>query len=459
MTETVTTTSSDKSEKKNYLFYTSPNHRPPTVVRAEGVYLYLEDGTRIMDATGGAAVACLGHGNKEVIDAMHKQSEKVCYIHSMGFSNEPADKLANLLVSEHPDVFARAYFANSGSEAVETCLKLILQYWQLVGEKQRCHIIARKQGYHGNTLFALSVGGMKPRKQPYEGVFSHTTSHVSPCFEYRYKENGETTEEYVARLAKELEDEILRVGPEKVAAFVAETVSGACTGCATPVPGYFKAMRKVCDKYGVIFYLDEVMSGIGRTGTMHAWEQEGVTPDIQSIAKCLGGGYQPISGALVGHRIMNVFEQKDAAMAGFFTYQAHPIACSAALAVQTILRRDHLVERAAEMGKYLSEKLHETFDSHPNVGNIRGRGLFWGLEIVKDKATKECFPPEYKVGSLANKIGCEHGVFVYPGMGTIDGTRGDHVLLAPPYIITREQIDELVEALSKTITSTVAALP
>ncbi|EPY53127.1 hypothetical protein SPOG_03668 [Schizosaccharomyces cryophilus OY26] len=441
------------------LLYVVPKSTPPKVVRGEGVYLYTDDNKKILDGTGGAAVSSLGYGNHEVIDSMKTQAEKLCYVHNMSFTNEPAEELAHMLVSKNPDVFARAYFANSGSEAVESALKFVLQYWQLRGQPERCHFVSRKQSYHGNTLFALGIGKMVPRRTPYINVYPKVTSYVDPCYTYRYQKEGETDEQYVYRLEKQLEDEFLVVGPNRIAAFIAETVPGTCLGCTTAVDGYFKAVRRVCDKYDIILILDEVMCGLGRTGTYHAWEQEGIAPDIQTNAKTLAAGYQPISSVLIGHRIFKAFEESNVQMANFHTYQAHPLACSAAVQVQKIVRRDKLVERAAETGKYLGEKLHQTFDSHPHVGDVRGKGLFWGLEFVNDKKTKQWFDPQLKVAALVSKLGIKNGLFLNPGSGTYDGVHGDHIMVAPPYVITKEEVNSLISILSKSIDEAIASLP
>ncbi|WBW72465.1 aminotransferase class-III [Schizosaccharomyces osmophilus] len=441
------------------LLYLVPNSTPPKVVRGEGVNLYTDDNKKIIDGTGGAAVSSLGYGNREVIESMKTQAEKVCYVHNMAFTNEPAEELAHILVSQHPDVFARAYFANSGSEAVEAALKFALQYWQLRGEPERTHFVSRKQSYHGNTLFALGIGKMVSRRAPYVGVFPKVTSYVDPCYAYRCKKEGETDEQYVYRLEKQLEDEFLVVGPNRIAAFIAETVPGTCLGCATPVDGYFKAVRRVCDKFDILLILDEVMCGLGRTGTFHAWEQEGITPDLQTNAKTLAAGYQPISSVLVSHRVYKAFEESNAQLANFHTYQAHPLACSAAVTVQKIMLREKLVDKVAAIGKYLDEQLHKTFDSHPHVGDIRGRGVFWGLEFVKDKKSKQWFDPKYKVGALISKVGIKNGAFLNPGAGTYDGVHGDHIMVAPPYIITKEEVDTLISILAKSIDEAIASLP
>ncbi|EPX75349.1 uncharacterized protein SOCG_04591 [Schizosaccharomyces octosporus yFS286] len=441
------------------LLYLVPTTVPPKVVRGDGVYVYTDDNKKILDGTGGAAVSSLGHGNREVIEYIKNQAGKVCYVHNMAFTNEPAEELAHMLVSRNPDVFARAYFANSGSEAVESAIKFALQYWQLRGEHERTHFVSRKQSYHGNTLFSLGIGKMISRRAPYEGVFPKVTSFVDPCYTYRHKKENETDEQYVYRLEKQLEDEFLVVGPNRIAAFIAETVPGAGLGCTPPVDGYFKAVRRLCDKFGILLILDEVMCGLGRTGTFHAWEQEGITPDIQTNAKTLAAGYQPISSVLVGHRVFKTFEESGTQLANFHTYQAHPLACSAAVGVQKIMARENLVQKVASTGKYLEEQLHKTFDSHPHVGDIRGRGLFWGLEFVKDKKSKQWFDPKHKVGALISKVGIKNGLFLNPGAGTYDGVHGDHLMVAPPYVITKEEVDTLISILAKSIDEAIASLP
>ena len=360
--------------------------------------LTLADGRRVIDASGGAAVACLGHGHPRVVAAMAEQGRALDYAHTAFMTSEPAEQLADLLLGDEPGGLSHAFFVSSGSEAMESALKMARQYHVERGEAGRVHFISRRQSYHGNTLGTMAASGHVARRAPYEPILPGGFSHVSPCFAYHYQSEAESDAAYVSRLAAELEAEFQRVGPRRVIAFIAETVVGATSGCVAAVPGYFAAMRAVCDRHGALLILDEVMSGMGRTGTTHAWEQEDVTPDLQAVAKGLGGGYAPVGALLVGRRVV---EALDAGSGGFVhghTYQAHPIACAAALAVQRIIREEDLLENVRAMGERLQAGLAAELGQHPHVGDIRGRGLFRAIEFVEDRATRRPFPAERAVG-------------------------------------------------------------
>ena len=431
---------------------------PDLVLHGDGIYLTLADGRRVVDASGGAAVACLGHGNGRVAAAVGKQAAKLGYAHTGFFTSEPAEALAKLLVGHEPGGLSHAFFVSSGSEAMEAALKLARQYHMEAGQPGRTHVIARRQSYHGNTLGALAASGHVARRAPYEGVLSTGFSHVSPCFAYRCKRDAESDEVYVGRLTAELEAEFQRVGPERVMAFCAETMVGATAGCVAAVPGYFRAVRAVCDRHGALLILDEVMSGMGRTGTTHAWEQEAVNPDIQAIAKGLGGGYQPIGAILVSRRVIDVLAAGTGAFAHGHTYQAHPVACAAALEVQRIIQEDGLLSNIRTMGGRLSDALLQRFGDHPHVGDVRGRGLFHALELVEDRGTKLTFDPALKVHERVKAHALRLGLGVYPAGGTADGLRGDHVLVAPPYNVEASEIDLIVALLGDAVDLALAAL-
>ncbi len=435
----------------SHVLHRSITARPPVVLRGEGLKLYLADGREIIDASGGAAVACLGHGNERVKAAIINQMNEFSYAHTGFFSSSAAEKLAEILVGDHPGNLTHAFFVSSGSEAMESALKLARQYFIEKGEPQRVHYISRRQSYHGNTFGALAASGNLARRTPYEDVLPTHFSRVSPCFPFHYQKPHETDTNYIARLAAELDAEFQRLGRDKVIAFCAEPVVGATAGCVTATPGYFQAMRAVCDRYGALLILDEIMSGMGRTGTTHAWEQEGVTPDIQAIAKGLGGGYQPIGGILVSAKVIDVLTQGSGAFVHGHTYQAHPVACAAALAVQNVIRDDGLLTNVVEAGIYLGKCLHEQLDNHPFVGDVRGRGLFWGVEFLKNKNNKEAFDPSLKVSERIKKAALDIGLGIYPTAGTIDGRRGDHIIIAPPYMVTKTQIDEIVDRLGNAV--------
>ena len=396
---------------------------------------------RSLNASGGAAVASIGHGSRRVSDAMATQARKLAYAHTGFFTTEPAEALADLLLHDEPGGLSHAFFVSSGSEAMEAALKLARQYFIEKGEPSRTRFIARRQSYHGNTLGALGAGGHTARRAPYEPLLGAAFSRVSPCFAYHYQGPGESTEQYVRRLAQELDDEFARLGPETVVAFCAETVVGATAGCVTAVPGYFKAIRDVCDRYGALLILDEVMCGSGRTGTMHAWEQEGVTPDIQAIGKALGGGYQAVAGMLASRRVIDALAAGSGAFVHGHTYQAHPVACAAALEIQRIIQEEGLLANVRVMGQRLDAQLRARFAAHPYVGDIRGRGLFVALEVVQDREHKQPFDPGWKLHERIKQQALANGLGIYPSGGTVDGTRGDHVIIAPPYIVRSDEIE------------------
>ncbi|MEW7008322.1 MULTISPECIES: aspartate aminotransferase family protein [unclassified Lentilitoribacter] len=418
----------------------------PTVESGQGVYLYDTDGKQYFDGSGGAAVSCLGHGDKDVTAAIKEQLDEIAFAHTSFLTSQPAEQLADKLVELAPDGIDRVYLVSGGSEAVESALKLARQYFWEQGQTSKKYFIARKQSYHGNTLAALATGGNEWRRAPFSPLMIET-SHISPCYEYRGRLTNETTEQYGLRIANELETEIQRLGAENVIGFVAEPVVGATAGAVPAVKGYFKRIREICDAHGILLILDEVMCGMGRTGTMFACEQDGVSPDIITIAKGLGAGYQPIGAMLCTKKIYQVIEGGS----GFFqhghTYIGHPVAAAASLAVVNKLTSHGLVERSLDMGQKLQTVLQDAFGEHPHIGDIRGRGLFRGLEIVKDRETKQPFTPKDTINKKLKKAAFEAGLICYPMGGTIDGVNGDHILLAPPFILDETHIDEIVTKL------------
>ncbi|MCB2137093.1 MAG: aspartate aminotransferase family protein [Rhodobacteraceae bacterium] len=432
----------------DHVFGRSTAAAPPVAVRGEGCYIFDATGKRYLDGSGGAAVSCLGHGDSEINAAIHDQIARLSFAHTGFFTSEPAEILADLLVAQAPAGIERVYLVSGGSEAIEAALKLARQYFLEIGQPQRHRIIARRQSYHGNTLGALATGGNAWRRKQFEPLLIDTT-HIAPCYAYRDREEGETPEAYGRRVADELEAEIQRLGPETVMAFVAEPVVGATLGAVPSVPGYFPRIREICDRYGVLLILDEVMCGMGRTGTLFACEQDGVTPDIVTIAKGLGAGYQPIGAMLASGNIYNAIAGGSGMFQHGHTYMGHPVASAAALAVvRAILGRD-LLPRVREKGEKLQDALTEAFGQHPHIGDIRGRGLFRGLEIVADRDSKEPFDPVRGIARKVKAAAFEAGLICYPMAGTIDGKRGDHVLLAPPFIIEDDQIGELVDKLGR----------
>jgi len=435
----------------SHVLHRSVTHQPDVAVRGQGLMITLADGRQILDASGGAAVSCLGHGHPRVAAAVAAQVRQLAYAHSGFFTSEPAEALADILLGDVPGGLTHAFFVSSGSEAMESALKLGRQYFLEIGQNQRTRYISRRQSYHGNTLGALAASGHVARRAPYGPLLSGAFSQVSPCFPYHYQRLGESDASYVSRLAAELDEEFQRVGPDTVIAFCAEPVVGATAGCVTAVPGYFKAIRQVCDRYGALLILDEVMCGTGRTGTMHAWEQEGVAPDIEAIGKGLGGGYQAIGAILISGRIVRALADGTGMFMHGHTYQAHPVACAAALEVQRIIREDGLLANVRAMGDLLERGLRERFADHAHVGDIRGRGLFFALEMVKDRTQKLPFDARYQVNDRIKRHALDVGLGVYPAGGTIDGRSGDHVLIAPPYISTAPDIERILGLLARAI--------
>ncbi|TVR96932.1 MAG: aspartate aminotransferase family protein [Rhodospirillales bacterium] len=419
----------------------------PVAVGGEGVYVIDAEGRRYLDASGGAAVSCLGHGDPEILGAIKAQVDRIAFAHTAFFTSEPAEALADHLVATAPSGIGWVYFVSGGSEAVETALKMARQYFVEVGQPARHRFIARRQSYHGNTLGALAVGGNLARRALYEPLLKDVT-HIAPCYAYRYREAGESEEDYGRRVADELEAAILDLGPDTVAAFVAETVVGATAGVVPPAPGYFTRIREICDRYGVLLILDEVMSGCGRTGTLHACEQDGIAPDLLCLAKGLGAGYQPIGAVLVAERVYRAFRDGPGAFEHGHTYMGHPTACAAALAVQRAIRDRGLLAAVQAKGEMLDRMLGDALGQHPHVGDIRGRGLFRGIELVADRDSKEPFEPTLKLHARIKAAAMARGLICYPNGGTADGVRGDHVLLAPPFIATDSDLAAIVERLA-----------
>lgn len=430
---------------------------PPVAAGAGGVHIHDQAGKAYLDACGGAAVSCLGHAHPDVLAAMHAQIDKLAYAHTSFFTSEVSEQLADHLVEHAPDGLNNVYFVSGGSEAMETALKLARQYFVEIGQPERTMFIARRQSYHGNTLGALAVGGNEWRRRQFAPLLIDV-GRVSPCYEYRDRLANESQEQYTQRLLKELEDKILELGPQKIIGFCAETVVGATAGAVPPTPGYLKGVREICDRYGILYIADEVMCGMGRTGTLYAVEQDGVVPDLLTIAKGLGGGYQPIGALLASDKIMDAIRNGSGLFQHGHTYIGHPTACAAALAVQRVIQRDQLMPQVRARGEYLRAALRDRLGNHPNVGDIRGRGLFVGVELVKDRSSKTPFDPSLKLHAKIKAQAMSNGLMVYPMGGTIDGQLGDHILLAPPFIVTESHLDEIVDLLGKSVEQSIAAV-
>lgn len=437
------------------VFHRHTRQHYPTAVGGDGVYVIDSNGKRYLDASGGAAVSCMGHNHPAVIRAIKEQLDKLPYAHTAFFTNEPSEALAEHLIERAPRGLDRVYFVSGGSEANETALKLARQYFVEIGQPQRRHFIARWQSYHGNTLGALAVGGNMARRDMFQPLLIEV-SHISPCFAYRYRGAEESEADFGRRVADELEAEILRLGPDTVIGFVAETVVGATAGAVPPVPGYFKRIREICDTYGVLLMLDEVMCGMGRTGTLFACEQDGIAPDLVTCAKGLGAGYQPIGAVLVSGKIYDAIRAGTGFFQHGFTYIGHPAACAAGLAVQETIERDGLLDNVRAQGARLRARLEERFGDHAHVGDIRGRGLFLGIELVADRASRAPFDPAARLHGRIKSHAMARGLMCYPNGGTIDGRDGDHILLAPPFILEESHVEQIVEVLGEVIDAAVA---
>lgn len=446
----------DAGMPHSHVFHRDLKAAYPVAVSGEGPWLVDREGKRYLDASGGAAVSCLGHLHPRVVKAIQQQAGKLEFAHTGFFTTEPAEALADYLVARAPEGFGRVYFVSGGSEANEMAVKFARQIHVERGEPKRSHFIAREQSYHGNTLGVLALGGNPARKELYGPILGLPVSHVAPCYAYRHQRDDESDETYGLRAAKALEDEIVRVGPDTVAAFFAETVVGATAGVVPPALGYFREIRRICDEYGVLMVLDEVMSGMGRTGTLFACEQDAVVPDIITVAKGLGAGHQPIGATLVREDLARVIEGGDGVFRHGHTYIGHPIACAAALETQMVIEDEGLLERVRTAGEAFQGMLVERFGQHANVGDIRGRGLFRGVELVADRETKQPFA---RAKGLANRIkthAMAAGLVCYPGNGTADGIDGDHVLLAPPFIMSDDDLVMVVDRLETAIAQALA---
>lgn len=422
----------------------------PIAVTGEGIIIRDSQGKEYLDASSGAAVSCLGHSHPDVLAAMREQLDSLAYAHTSFFTTQVAEELADDLVAHAPGGMSHVLFVSGGSEAIEAALKLARQYFVEREEPQRRYIIARRQSYHGITLGALAVGGREWQRKQFAPLLIET-HHVSPVYEYRERRADETPQAYGERLAQELDAKIEELGGENVIAFVAETVVGATLGAVPAVPGYFRRVRDICRRHGVLLILDEVMCGMGRTGTLHACEQEGISPDLMALAKGLGGGYAPIGTLLMQEDIFRAVAEGSSAFQHTHTYMGHPLACAAALAVQRVIRRDDLLANVRAQGAHLSRRLKERFGNHPFVGDVRGRGLLQGVELVAERGSKQAFDSKLKVHARVKREALARGLMVYPMGGTVDGVHGDHVLLAPPFIVDAAAVDVIVERLGEAI--------
>ncbi len=439
------------------VFHRSLKGPLPQADHAQGAYIFDAAGKQYLDASGGAAVSCLGHGHRVVIDAIKQQLDRLPFAHTSFFTSGPAEELADILSTKAPGGTWRTYYLSGGSEANEAALKLTRQLQVERGQPQRDWFVSRRQSYHGNTLGALSVGGRKSNLDLFGPILLQNVEKIMPCFAYREQRDGESEDAFSRRAAGELESAIERIGEGRVIAFLAETVVGATLGCVPPTKGYFSEIRRICDDHGVLMIVDEVMCGMGRCGNLFACEQEGVVPDVITVAKGLGGGYQPLGAMMVREDLVAEIERGSGAFSHGHTYVGHPAACAAGLAVQNVFESEKLIPRVAQMGMKLRDRLEARFGDHPHVGDIRGRGLFQGVEIVADRASKAPFPARHGLAGRIKKQAMANGLICYPFAGTVDGDSGDHVLLAPPFIVSDAQLDELTDKLARSIDEAIAA--
>lgn len=440
------------------VFYRSLTTEFPMATGAAGVYLTDSTGKQYLDASGGAAVCPVGHGNKRVIEAIKTQLDKMAFAHTSFFTSEPAEQLAEILSEKAPGGAWRTYFVSGGSEANEAAMKMARQIQFERGETERSHFISRHMAYHGSTIATMAIGTIRASGELYKPLLPTNVEKVMPCFPFRWQKDGENDEEFLTRSSGELETTIKKLGDKRAICFIAETVTGATLGAVPAVPGYFKAIREICDRHGVLMVLDEVMAGMGRCGTLFACEQDGVVPDMITLAKGLGGGYQPIGAVMVREELASELEQGSGAFVHGHTYVGHATACAAGLAVQKVFEEDQLVERVAHKGNILAAKLQETFGDHPHVGDLRGRGFFRGIELVKDRETNEPFDGALRLAMKIKKSAMDEGLVCYPMGGTVDGKNGDHVMLAPSFIYTEAHMDEMVEKLAKAIDGGICAV-
>ncbi|KAG5340283.1 hypothetical protein C0989_002299 [Termitomyces sp. Mn162] len=432
---------------------------PPVAKSAEGMYINLEDGRRVLDAVGGTGVACLGNSHPKVIQAMKDQIDNVSYVYSMQLSNRPAESLAKKLISTSRGAFAACGFVCGGTEAMESIIMLgkqVFKYYVEIRQPQRKNYIARQLSFHGDSLTTLSLSYRPIRRAPYADLLNtERFHHVSPAYAKRFQKPDETEEQYVERLRKELEDKFISLGPDTIIGFVAETVVGATTGVVPAPKGYFKAMKSVCDKYGALFILDEVMSGMGRMGTLHGWESFGddVAPDIQAVAKSLGGGYAPIGAVLTSSKVADGIKNGSGSWKFGHTFQAHPVACAAALAVQNVIESENLLENVRKQESLLQAGLKgPNALAAPYIFDIRGGGGFWGIEFDFTDATDLDFGDEafaFRVQARALELGLL--ITGRTGGSNVEGTKGDHIILAPAYIVTQEQIKKIADILVQSV--------
>jgi adenosylmethionine-8-amino-7-oxononanoate aminotransferase len=421
----------------------------PRLTHGEGAYVFDEAGNKYLDASSGSsAVSNLGHGRAEMAEVIKEQVGKITVLPTHAFSSPIVEDYLDELVAFAPEGFARAWIVMSGTEAVENAIKLALQYHQLRGDSKRFKVISRWGTYHGNSVFTLDVGGMKFRRQSYS-QWMNNFPHVSPAYAYRRPANL-SEPEYVQELLVEFEECLLQADPATVVAFVAEPVVAAALGAVPPPEGYFAGIYRICQKYGILFVADEILTGFGRTGKNFGMEHFDVTPDIIAAGKGISGGYYPMSAVLATEKVMKPFVDNNAPFMGGHTFACNPVAAAAGSNVLKIIKDEDLVNNARIMGQLLMEKLNRLY-KYDIVGDVRGIGLLCGVELVRDRQTKAPFPAELNVSKRIGQKSIDRGVILYPGKGSADGTLGDHVMIVPPLTITEQQVDEIVDTLETCI--------
>jgi len=422
----------------------------PLAKRAAGMYIYDASGKAYLDMCGGAAVSCLGHSHPDVLTALHAQLDNMAFAHTAFFSSAPQEALADTLVQRFGEPGAKAYFTSGGSEANETALKMVWQYWRAEGKPEKTKIISREHSYHGNSFGALSVSGNPARRRAL-GDLLIDWPRIAPCYAYRRKAAGESDLEYGIRTANLLEEAILKAGADTVAAFIVEPVAGASLGAVPAVEGYFKRIRQICDAHDVLLIADEVMCGTGRTGSFFAHEQEGFLPDIVTMAKGIGGGYQPLAATIASKKIVERFSQKSSPFDHGHTYVGHASACAAGSAVVEAIEKYQLLGVVRAKGAILNDALVEAFTGHENVGDIRGRGLFQALELVADKTKKTPLSDGPLFAKKIKNKAMQNGLMCYPSGGLERDDLSTHILFAPPFILETKHIDEMIQKLTKTL--------
>ncbi|HJU75146.1 MAG TPA: aspartate aminotransferase family protein [Gemmatimonadaceae bacterium] len=437
------------------VFYRDLTLDYPVIVRGEGCWLYDDKGERYLDAVGGAFVVNIGHGVREIADAMARQASRIAYVNSSAFTHEAVEELSTLLIERTP-AFDKAYFLCSGSEVTEAALKLARQHWLARGEPTRNRVIALKPSYHGNTLLALSASA-REHYRTYFGDWLVDVARIPAPDPYRCGCGGSGRN--CANCSGDvLADTIARLGANTIAAFIAEPIGGSSSGAVVPNADYWPRVREICDRTGVLFIADEILCGAGRTGTWTAIETWGVAPDIMTLGKGIASGYAALSAVLTTERVIDPIVQSGKSFVHAQTFSHHPIACAAGVATVGYIEEHRLVERCAEMGRVFHGKL-SGLRGLPHVGDIRGRGLLAAVEFVADVDTREPFARSEQFAERFTNAARAGGLIVWPNIGHVDGERGDTIMLAPPFVVSAAELDELTQRFSSALEATVGSAP